>query len=991
MSSPVTSSLQLGWTGRDLVAWWWDGRSAIGRTAEGGRIYSELLNHWGWMPPGAASRRIQVTLPMGVAVVPAIALPPASWPAPRVTRTLAPSASMVWCTGLARVAARVVGGGHALPSLERGVNRAWTARWRAVASEPTEAALTVLAAAAPPVVSAVAELDGPGPPTDPAEFTRAFHQWLVDQLARSGLRQLRWSPPLKGLRGSEVTAMRAISGALVRPDPFLDQLRPEAERQVPAIADALELLAARAGGTPVVSARLRLGLPAVDDDALEADEPPWTLTWELVDRTDTSRWCTATDVWEGTPLAADLAGSAGAIHHLEAELSRRTSLAASVPALATALGPWRADRHPSRLELDLEGAASVLEQVGHLSELGVQVLVPAQLLPATTKVRASASTGGPAGPGRLGAKALVDWSMVVDGTPVNEAALERALAAGAGLLNIGDRWVQLDPTAARKALKELTRHRQQHTELDAGGLLSLAAELAAHETELSIDDEATAERDRSWLAALLAGLPDTSLDDGVVPGGFNATLRPYQLRGLGWLQFLSRLGLGGCLADDMGLGKTPTTLAHLAGRPGPHLVVCPLSVVRNWQSESARFAPALRVLVHHGTDRLRGEQLRAAALRADLVVSTYGLVTRDLDALGEIEWTTLVLDEAQAVKNPHTKSARAVRRLKAGQKLALTGTPIENRLGELWAILDVVNPGLLGSEHVFRERWANPIERDADQETAARLRALVAPLVLRRTKADKTLVPDLPDKVEQIAWATLTREQATLYQAVVEQLLKSAEQAGGMQRRGLVLAALTRLKQICNHPAHALGDGSRLPGRSGKLARFDELVADLLDAGEQALVFTQYRQMGELLQRHLVESRGLDVPFLHGGVAKLRRDRMVERFQDGDGGPLLLVSLKAGGTGLNLTAASRVVHYDRWWNPAVEDQATDRAWRIGQERSVFVHKLVCQGTLEERIAQVIDDKRALAGMVVGTGEAWLSELSTDDLRDLVVLGSDALG
>jgi SNF2 family DNA or RNA helicase len=341
------------------------------------------------------------------------------------------------------------------------------------------------------------------------------------------------------------------------------------------------------------------------------------------------------------------------------------------------------------------------------------------------------------------------------------------------------------------------------------------------------------------------------------------------------------------------------------------------------------------------------------------------------------------------VKNPNTKAARAVRQLRAGQKIALTGTPVENRLSELWSILDAVNPGLLGSLQKFRERFGTPIERHGDADAATRLRLITQPFILRRTKADKRLLPDLPDKIEQIAYAKLTREQATLYQQVVDQLLADAEQAKGMRRRGLVLAALMRLKQICNHPAHALGDGSRLAGRSGKLTRFDELVTELLDADERALVFTQFREMGELLRTHVNDQFHFDPPFLHGGVSRTGRDRMVDAFQDRSGPPLLLVSLKAGGTGLNLTAASQVIHYDRWWNPAVEDQATDRAWRIGQDRTVNVHKLVCEGTVEERIGVIIDDKRKLAESVVGTGEAWLSELSTDELRDLVVLEMDS--
>jgi non-specific serine/threonine protein kinase len=498
-------------------------------------------------------------------------------------------------------------------------------------------------------------------------------------------------------------------------------------------------------------------------------------------------------------------------------------------------------------------------------------------------------------------------------------------------------------------------------------------------------------------------LPDTTLREEIEPASFVGELRPYQRRGLSWLRFLERLGLGGCLADDMGLGKTATTLAHLVDRPGPHLVVCPLSVVHNWETEANRFTPSLAVTVHHGAQRHgaasnghRDDEGEPASVLAasDLVVTTYGLLGRDLDVLADVAWSTIVLDEAQFVKNPATRSARAVRKLHAGQRIALTGTPVENRLSELWAILDWVNPGMLGSREKFRHRYSKPIERGDDgivaAEAAAALQALTRPFVLRRSKADRQLVPELPDKIEQIAWAGLTREQAVLYQKVVDELLEQANEHEGMKRRAIVLAALTKLKQICNHPAHALGDGSRLHGRSGKLTRFDELVDELVDVGERALVFTQFVEMGVLLRRHVAERFGWTVPFLRGATSKSGRDRVVAEFQSGIGPPLLLVSLKAGGTGLNLTAASQVIHYDRWWNPAVENQATDRAWRIGQGQTVLVHKLVCEGTVEERIAKLIDDKQALADLVVGHGEAWLSELSTAELRDLVRLDAAAL-
>ncbi len=533
----------------------------------------------------------------------------------------------------------------------------------------------------------------------------------------------------------------------------------------------------------------------------------------------------------------------------------------------------------------------------------------------------------------------------------------------------------------------LSDHRREHASLDAVALLRLASgnegSTAAAMTDESVDERL--DGTDGWVDDLLAGLPDERLEEVHEAGTFKGELRHYQRRGLAWMQFLARLGLGGCLADDMGLGKTATTLAHLVERPGPHLVVCPLSVVHNWEAESARFTPSLRVVVHHGAERQRSGPALFGLDDADLVVTTYGLLARDLDSLTPVAWTTLVLDEAQMIKNPTTKAARAVRQLRAGQKLALTGTPVENRLSELWAILDAVNPGLLGGQQRFRERFGTPIERYGDKTAAERLRRLTQPFVLRRTKADRRLLPDLPDKIEQIAFAQLTREQAVLYQQVVDQLLHDAAHEEGMRRRGRVLAALTRLKQVCNHPAHALRDGSRLAGRSGKLNRFDELVAELLDVDERALVFTQFREMGDLLQQHVRDHFHIDAPFLHGGVGRGQRDRMVAEFQAGTAPPLLLVSLRAGGTGLNLTAASQVIHYDRWWNPAVEDQATDRAWRIGQHRTVNVHKLVCEGTVEERIGQVIDDKRMLADAAIGSGEAWLTELDTDDLRDLVAL------
>ena len=514
-----------------------------------------------------------------------------------------------------------------------------------------------------------------------------------------------------------------------------------------------------------------------------------------------------------------------------------------------------------------------------------------------------------------------------------------------------------------------------------------------------------------WLGALLSPDSDHHLEAVPTPASFTGELRPYQQRGLAWLRFLDRLGLGACLADDMGLGKTAQLLALLAAerdalgdpavptgrnrrraaRPRPTLLVCPMSLVGNWQREAGRFTPALIVHVHHGAARETGAAFTRAARRADLVVTTYALMARDRDLLAKVRWGRIALDEAQNVKNPSSQAARAVRSLPADSRVALTGTPVENRLLELWSLMDFLNPGLLGTEAEFRRRFAIPIERFRDDAAARTLKRLTGPFALRRLKTDKAIIADLPAKFEMKVLTNLTREQASLYQAVVDDMVARVDTAGtGIERMGIISASMIKLKQVCNHPAHLLGDGSRLPGRSGKLARLEEILDEITASGERALCFTQFAEMGHLLQGHLAERLGCDVPFLHGGVPKRGRDEMVARFSDPAGPPVLLLSLKAGGVGLNLTAANHVIHFDRWWNPAVEDQATDRAFRIGQRRNVQVRKFVSVGTLEERIDAMIETKRDLAARIVGTGEAWLHDLSVGQLRDLVALSDDAV-
>lgn len=970
-----------GWNGESpaSAAWMYSGFGSSRRSGQGGAGWHDSPISYGELG------RIQLELPDGgQRSVPAVRLDPygaAVWLSDTPDgNQLSPS--LAWFAALTGFAMRLVGAGRVTPEvLDEGPFT--VARWRPVLDTQHLDALAHAAASAPAICR-----NGTRATTE--EILAA----LVDGLARAVLHHAGWRPELGHKRAVEVQAVRAVFASLAKPDPVVRSGSHDFHDALDELTRTLDRHRRRLGGEPVVCGRVRLTLP---DDALD----PWLIELELVDDADPGRWCTAADVWQQAPRAVDLAGSAAQLATLQDEIE---ALVAAITPHVPGLGELADHAHPTSVELDLEQADEFLDIAPHeLQRLGIELLGPEHLVRSKVTIRGTAN----AAPtddrkSRFGKEALVEWKAIIDDTPISAADLARAEAAGTTLMRAGHRWVRIDPAGLRRARALLDDHLANKAHVGAIELLRLSAGgssdgdtsvelVAGDEGSDPVDVTEVHELDRgpagaAWVRSLLDGLPDEHLEEAKESPEFHGELRHYQRRGLAWMQFLARIGLGGCLADDMGLGKTATALAHLVERPGPHLVVCPLSVVHNWEAESHRFTPGQTVLIHHGAARHQSEPALFGLADADIVITTYGLLPRDLDTLGAIDWTTVVLDEAQMVKNASTKAAKAVRKLSAAQKIALTGTPVENRLSELWAILDACNPGLLGSQQRFREQYATAIERHNDPEVAARLRTLTQPFVLRRTKADRRLLPDLPDKIEQIAYAQLTKEQAALYQKIVDQLLADADQLEGMQRRGRVLAALTRLKQVCNHPAHALKDGSRLAGRSGKLNRFDELVDELFDVGERALVFTQFREMGDLLQRHVAERFSVDAPFLHGGVSRAGRDRMVADFQAGAGSPLLLVSLKAGGTGLNLTAASQVIHYDRWWNPAVEDQATDRAWRMGQRRTVNVHKLVCQGTVEERIGQVIDEKRAIADAVIGTGEAWLTELSTDDLANLVVLG-----
>ncbi|MDX9754296.1 MAG: DEAD/DEAH box helicase, partial [bacterium] len=499
-----------------------------------------------------------------------------------------------------------------------------------------------------------------------------------------------------------------------------------------------------------------------------------------------------------------------------------------------------------------------------------------------------------------------------------------------------------------------------------------------------------------WIEELLQRLngntPFTELDP---PDGFQGTLRPYQVRGYSWLHFIQQWGLGACLADDMGLGKTIQTLALILKNwdpqhPRPVLLICPTSVVGNWQKEAARFTPDLPLLIHHGSTRKKGVAFQKQVENQAIVLSSYSLLFRDYDLFRTIPWHGIILDEAQNIKNPESKQSKAARTLPADYRIALTGTPVENNVGDLWPLMDFLNPGFLGSQTEFKRAFYLPIQTSRQPEAMQLLKQVTTPFILRRLKTDKSIIQDLPEKMEMKVYCNLTKEQASLYQAVVNDAESALRSAEGIQRKGLVLATITKLKQICNHPTHFAGDHSAIPNRSGKLARLTEMVEEILEVGDRALLFTQFTEMGLILQSYLQEQFGQETFFLHGGIVKKKRDKMVERFQSPNGPPLFILSLKAGGTGLNLTNATHVFHFDRWWNPSVENQATDRAFRIGQTKQVQVHKFLCIGTLEERIDAMIESKKEIAESVVGTGENWLTELSTEELKALFQLSKDAV-
>ena len=860
--------------------------------------------------------------------------------------------------------------------------------WRVVANdEATGPRLAALVASMPPVCrSMVAN----GPPTDAAGLVDSFLWKSVDSLVRRCLEGDELAHALRESHDATPTLPMRWLRSLVEADASIHGMPSERAAIHTIVTDWLSQL------QPAKQERtfrtcLHLHAPG---DGSSRDASSWRITVQVQTEHDPAVLVDAAELDhprhpqpQVLPRPFDHAAP-----RVRLDIAQAAKHVPSLAPCAVPDGPWECALTLAEAYAFLRDAAPILQLEGFSVFLPAWWREDRPRLRMRLDVRPHDGEGGAPTPSmRLDALVDYDWRVALGDQDLSLDEITQLAATKEPLVRLRGRWAEAQPSDLQAALRFLEKKgRGEMTLMEALRQCYVADDLGTGLPVVGL-------RSHGWIDTLLNATENHRVERLAPPAGFHGQLRPYQLKGLEWLTFLSKLGLGACLADDMGLGKTIQLITlwleeRETGTPtGPTLLVVPMSLVGNWRREIERFAPSLKVMVHHGLERRTGQEFIDEVARHDVVVSTYALTHRDFEHLSAVQWYRIALDEAQNIKNPAAKQSTALRALRAVHRVALTGTPVENRLAELWSILDFLNPGYLGSAGDFRRRFAVPVERFRDEDRATRLRHLIRPFVLRRLKSDPLVQIDLPEKMEVKVFCNLTKEQAALYEAVVGDMLGQIDRAGGIQRRGLILAALTKLKQICNHPALFLSDGSELPRRSGKCERLTEMLEEALAEGDRALIFTQYRQMGELLEKLIASSLGRPILFLHGGTPRPQRDAMVEQFQRGeDSSAIFLLSLKAGGFGLNLTAANHVFHFDRWWNPAVEDQATDRAHRIGQTRRVQVHKFVCLGTLEERIDAILEKKRNLADRVIGAGEEWLTELSTDALRGLFALSRDAI-
>jgi len=799
----------------------------------------------------------------------------------------------------------------------------------------------------------------------PDAVCRSLLAAVVDAVSRAGAGRLVAPAAAPHARTRVEIAEAVLSGLDGRP--FMADAEPSSR-----VGDDLKRWAAPVTANHRVSLLVRLDPPESDGG--------WLLSVEA----------TGVDKHPMPVEHALVVASGTKSQQVEAQLRRLERL---IPALR------RPSTRRGQVVLDGDEAIDLMFNVGRaLGAAGFEVMLPkVSARRPTPQLRLYADAVN--GPSQVGVQQLanVRWSVFFDDVELDAAGVAALAREAQPLVKVRGRWVHIDRAdlaAAAAALAE----RASITQLSGAAVIrqAIGLEGSALGGPVRVDGS-------GWAADLLRGAtthPPAPID---TPDGFNGQLRSYQAEAAGWLGFLDRAGLGGCLAMDMGLGKTPTLLAHLLvdHGHGPTLVICPPAVLGNWAEEAARFTRGLKVSMHHGPRRAEGDSIARLAATSDVVLTTYATAVRDIAALSAISWRRVVVDEAQVIKNHQSDTARELRRLQAHSRIALTGTPVENGLGDLWAILDFTNPGLVGPRNSFIEKLSRNTETPAPAPqagSAARaseesaLRALNGLLIFRRTKNEPEIAAELPDKVDKLDHCSMTAEQIGLYQAVIDRLLAGGLDGDANARKGQVLAAITALKQICDHPAAYLGaedDQDTLVGRSGKLVRLEELVRDVFAAEERILIFTHFARWGERMATHLSERLGVKIGCYHGGLSRTVRDALVEEFQAGTGAGALVLSIKAGGSGLNLTAANHVVLYDRWWNPAVEDQARDRAWRIGQDKTVMCHRLVCPGTVDERVEEIVAGKRRVAGMVL-PARSSLGDLDATQLRSVLGLREEEL-
>ncbi len=849
------------------------------------------------------------------------------------------------------------------------------ARWQPVLDSPKDATrLKQLEAAMPAVCRAGS------PEASPKNLLNSFLNTFCDSLAREWGRSAAPKYYDDSSAASWIKALFSDSAAI--------KLSPAQAHNLAASHKAW-MRNLHVAGDAAFRIAFRLEAPALQ-------KQPWQLHYLIQAKDDPSLLIPADEVWKKTR---------GALTHLGHRFEQPQEKLLTGLGYAARLFPPVTEslksKRPTELTVDTNGAYTFLRETAPLLEgAGFGILVPpwwnkkGARLGVKVKMK---SQGKDVVKGHMAFENLVNyqWKLSLGETELTEAEFKSLAKLKSPLVQIRGQWVTLDAEQIEAAIKFWEKH-QLEGEMSLLEAMKLGLGGETSVGGLPIDG---VESD-GWLAEWLKKFEQADkLEQLLQPKGLDGQLRPYQLFGYSWLAFLRKWGMGACLADDMGLGKTIQTISLLLNEKGtkkklsaPVLLIAPTSVVTNWEREIGRFAPGLKTYIHRGGSRLRGEKMREAVKGQDVVLTSYPVARLDAESFQSIQWLAVILDEAQNIKNPEAKQTQAIRKFEAEFRIALTGTPVENRLSELWSIMHFLNPGYLGARKSFRENFALPIERYHDEEAIKQLKQLTSPFILRRVKTDPRVISDLPDKVETKVYCTLTEEQATLYEAVVQDVMKKIEEEEGIKRRGLVLSMMMQLKQICNHPVQYLHQKSKgsadvsLDNRSGKLERLGELLEEALADNDRALIFTQFAEMGEMLADYLPKAFGAATQFLHGGTPTKMRDQMVKRFQEDDHAPpIFILSLKAGGTGLNLTRANHVFHFDRWWNPAVENQATDRAFRIGQKRNVQVHKFVTTGTLEEMIDDMIESKKGLAQAIVGSGENWLTEMSTDELRRVVTL------